>query len=75
METTVLLEKCSGVWLASSFVQTQLSGHQNQNNERGIRRGAKASAVFGFQINDRLTTKDNKIFEAILQHGPQQKNS
>ena len=23
------------------------------------------------QINDRLTTKDNKIFEAILQHGPQ----
>jgi len=25
----------------------------------------------GNQINDRLTTKDNKIFEAILQHGPQ----
>jgi len=23
------------------------------------------------QINDRLTTKDNKLFEAILQHGPQ----
>ena len=25
----------------------------------------------GNQINDRLTTKENKIFEAILQHGPQ----
>jgi len=25
----------------------------------------------GNQINDRLTTKDNKIFEATLQHGPQ----
>jgi len=25
----------------------------------------------GNQINDRLTTKNSKIFEAILQHGPQ----
>jgi len=25
----------------------------------------------GNQINNRLTTKENKIFEAILQHGPQ----
>ena len=25
----------------------------------------------GTQINDKLTTKDNKLFEAILQHGPQ----
>jgi len=29
----------------------------------------------GNQINDRLTTKENKIFEAILQHGPQEKDS
>jgi len=45
LETNVLLEKWSGVGLASSFVQTQLFGHHNQNNERGIRRGATASAV------------------------------
>ena len=25
----------------------------------------------GNQINDKMTSKENKIFEAILQHGPQ----